>query len=130
MNSTSSRSHAIFTIELKHYSPSNSLPVTCSTLNIIDLAGSERSKNNHLDRLAEAGSINRSLMVLGQCSEVLKRNQHKNENSINGTNANSTHVNRTRVPGTNIHGNPTLSTSLTNAVNSSIPTPEKPNNTT
>src|SRR5579859_6361013 len=140
MNSTSSRSHAIFTIELKHYSPSNSLPVTYSTLNIIDLAGSERSKNNHLDRLAEAGSINRSLMVLGQCIEVLKRNQHKNENSINGTNVNGTNVNGTNVngtnvngtsvPGTNINGIPTLITSLINAVNSSIPTTEKPNNTT
>ena len=50
--------------------------MTTSSLNIIDLAGSERSKNNALDRLAEAGSINRSLMVLGQCIEVLKKNQH------------------------------------------------------
>ena len=88
MNTTSSRSHAIFTIELKHYSPSSTdgaQPVTTSSLNIIDLAGSERSKNNALDRLAEAGSINRSLMVLGQCIEVLKKNQHpKHDPSTTG----------------------------------------------
>lgn len=91
MNTTSSRSHAIFTIELKHYSPSNSLPVTTSTLNIIDLAGSERSKNNHLDRLAEAGSINRSLMVLGQCIEVLKKNQHHKPETNGGNNTGTSH---------------------------------------
>ena len=74
-NLSSSRSHAIFTIELKTFLTNIGM-VHTSQLNIVDLAGSERSKNNALDRLAEAGSINRSLMVLGQCIEVL-RNQRR-----------------------------------------------------
>jgi kinesin family member 20 len=80
MNTASSRSHAIFTIELKTFFLQTQTIYT-SQLNIVDLAGSERSKGHHVlgqgsDRLAEAGSINRSLMVLGQCIEVL-RNQRK-----------------------------------------------------
>jgi hypothetical protein len=43
-----------------------------SRLSLVDLAGSERTKHTHTtgDRLKEAGSINKSLMVLGQCMEV------------------------------------------------------------
>lgn len=43
-----------------------------SRLTLVDLAGSERTKHTHTtgDRLKEAGSINKSLMVLGQCMEV------------------------------------------------------------
>jgi kinesin family member 20 len=75
MNPTSSRSHAIFTIELKCI---KDLHVTTSQLNIVDLAGSERSKGPHRsDRLIEAGSINKSLMVLGQCIEVLRNQRLK-----------------------------------------------------
>jgi Kinesin motor domain len=72
-NTVSSRSHAIFQVELLAL---NDHGVRTSQLNIVDLAGSERSKNQVADRLVEAGSINRSLMVLGQCIEVL-RNQRK-----------------------------------------------------
>lgn len=45
----------------------------------MDLAGSERTKHTHTtgDRLKEAGNINKSLMVLGQCLEVLRSNQRK-----------------------------------------------------
>ena len=75
MNATSSRSHAIFTIELKTLQ-TQSKKMSSALLNIVDLAGSERSKGNTSDRLAETGSINRALMVLGQCIEVL-RNQQK-----------------------------------------------------
>jgi hypothetical protein len=44
-----------------------------SRLSLVDLAGSERTKHTQTtgDRLREAGSINKSLMVLGQCMEVL-----------------------------------------------------------
>ena len=81
MNTSSSRSHAIFSIELKTYFTQTKTVYT-SQLNIVDLAGSERSKGNQQgDRLAEAGSINRSLMVLGQCIEVL-RNQRKSSQAI------------------------------------------------
>jgi len=76
MNTSSSRSHAIFQIELKTFLIQTQT-IYSSQLSIVDLAGSERSKGNqHGERLAEAGSINRSLMVLGQCIEVL-RNQRK-----------------------------------------------------
>lgn len=46
-------------------------------LSIVDLAGSERNKNTLTqgERLREAGNINKSLMVLGQCIEVMRMNQ-------------------------------------------------------
>lgn len=48
-------------------------------LSIVDLAGSERANNTHNtgERLKEAGNINKSLMVLGQCMEALRMNQKK-----------------------------------------------------
>src|SRR5271154_6787512 len=50
-----------------------------SRLTLVDLAGSERTKHTHTtgDRLKEAGNINKSLMVLGQCMEVMRYNQRK-----------------------------------------------------
>ncbi|KAH9081853.1 kinesin-domain-containing protein [Lactarius deliciosus] len=73
-NSQSSRSHGIVTIKLlrKHRGEKDepSSYIT-SRLTLIDLAGSERSKNTQAtgERLKEAGNINKSLMVLGQCIE-------------------------------------------------------------
>ncbi|VDM66082.1 unnamed protein product, partial [Strongylus vulgaris] len=51
--------------------------IVVSQLSLVDLAGSERTKrtNNVGDRLAEAASINKSLMVLRQCIDKLRRNQ-------------------------------------------------------
>ncbi|KAF8207533.1 hypothetical protein K438DRAFT_1815163 [Mycena galopus ATCC 62051] len=48
-------------------------------LTVADLAGSERTKHTQTtgDRLKEAGNINKSLMVLGQCMEALRSNQRK-----------------------------------------------------
>jgi kinesin family protein 20 len=48
-------------------------------LTLVDLAGSERTKQAQTtgDRLKEAGNINKSLMVLGQCMEVLRANQRR-----------------------------------------------------
>lgn len=50
-----------------------------SRLTLVDLAGSERTKHTQTtgDRLKEAGNINKSLMVLGQCLEVMRSNQRK-----------------------------------------------------
>lgn len=50
-----------------------------SRLTLVDLAGSERTKHTHTtgERLKEAGNINKSLMVLGQCMEVMRSNQKK-----------------------------------------------------
>jgi kinesin family member 20 len=55
-----------------------------SRLTLIDLAGSERGKNTHAtgERLKEAGSINKSLMVLGQCIEVMRANQKRVAQSL------------------------------------------------
>jgi len=52
-----------------------------SRLSLVDLAGSERTKYTHTtgDRLKEAGSINKSLMVLGQCMEVRTRNPSRSD---------------------------------------------------
>jgi Kinesin motor domain len=72
MNLTSSRSHAIFTITLHHLQNHST-----SSLTIVDLAGSERSKNTSTERIIEAGSINKSLMVLGQCIEILRNSKTK-----------------------------------------------------
>jgi hypothetical protein len=46
---------------------------------LVDLAGSERNKQAQTtgDRLKEAGNINKSLMVLGQCLEALRANQRR-----------------------------------------------------
>lgn len=86
-NRTSSRSHGIFTIKLIKL-PKN-VPLTeamlsfatVSRLSIVDLAGSERTRNTQTtgQRLKEAGNINKSLMVLGQCMETLRKNQEQKE---------------------------------------------------
>lgn len=71
-NLRSSRSHAFFAIEIKRIPPSGWSNARSATLHIVDLAGSERSKiaNTANERLAEAGSINRSLMQLGQVLQL------------------------------------------------------------
>ncbi|KAK6038195.1 kinesin motor domain protein, partial [Cooperia oncophora] len=87
LNKESSRSHSVFTIRLvmapfdsTSYSlhpDSDPNRIVVSQLSLVDLAGSERAKRtqNVGDRLAEAASINKSLMVLRQCIEKLRRNQ-------------------------------------------------------
>ena len=60
-------------------SPQDPASLQVSRLTLVDLAGSERTKHTHTtgDRLKEAGNINKSLMVLGQCMEVMRSNQRK-----------------------------------------------------
>ena len=84
MNGASSRSHSIFTIKIvrlaKDADPEDPAAIAnVSRLSVVDLAGSERGKNADTkgDRLKEAGNINKSLMVLGQCMEVMRRNQEE-----------------------------------------------------
>lgn len=69
-NAHSSRSHTFLQIEIKRYSKHSER--SSSSLQIVDLAGSERARNAQTagDRLVEAGSINRSLMLLGQCLQT------------------------------------------------------------
>ncbi|KAI8883579.1 kinesin-domain-containing protein [Backusella circina FSU 941] len=86
MNQSSSRSHSIFTIHIVKcpVTEEGSVIQDCARtvkMSIVDLAGSERYKNTNSsgDRLKEAGNINKSLMVLGQCMETLRSNQWKLE---------------------------------------------------
>lgn len=79
-NRASSRSHGVFTVKIiREHAGEKDFDVAFSTsrLSIVDLAGSERLGNTSVtgDRLKEAGSINKSLMCLGQCLETLRKNQ-------------------------------------------------------
>ncbi|KIP06938.1 hypothetical protein PHLGIDRAFT_13558 [Phlebiopsis gigantea 11061_1 CR5-6] len=79
-NSQSSRSHALVTIKvLRVHRGERNDPTSIQTsrLTLVDLAGSERTKHTHTtgERLREAGNINKSLMVLGQCMETMRANQ-------------------------------------------------------
>ncbi|KAI0768620.1 P-loop containing nucleoside triphosphate hydrolase protein [Trametes elegans] len=79
-NSQSSRSHALVTIKvLRVHRGDRNDPTSIQTarLTLVDLAGSERTKHTQTsgERLREAGNINKSLMVLGQCMETLRANQ-------------------------------------------------------
>ncbi|GAA5988196.1 hypothetical protein JCM11641_001608 [Rhodosporidiobolus odoratus] len=86
-NRASSRSHSIFSIKVvrtpRGSSSSSASPEhsVTSKFSVVDLAGSERVQNTQTtgERLKEAGNINKSLMVLGQCMEVLRKNQERGE---------------------------------------------------
>ena len=87
-NRSSSRSHSVFTIKILREHTGEDVPLndvaglsrkySVSRLSIVDLAGSERISNTDISsgpRLKEAGSINKSLMCLGQCLETMRKNQ-------------------------------------------------------
>lgn len=79
-NSQSSRSHAFVTVKVLrvHRGEKNDpTSIQTSRLTLVDLAGSERTKHTQTsgERLREAGNINKSLMVLGQCMETMRANQ-------------------------------------------------------
>lgn len=112
-NRASSRSHGVFTIKvIREHAGEDDLTLACSTsrLSIVDLAGSERLSNTSAsgDRLKEAGSINKSLMCLGQCIETLRKNQARAASFI-------------PAPITPISSANTSSNSLTNQAASVIP---------
>jgi kinesin family protein 15 len=76
MNAESSRSHSVFTVELKSTTNKGGAEeIRCSRLNLIDLAGSERYKNTQASDLTEASSINLSLTHLGQVIKCLASKQ-------------------------------------------------------
>ncbi|KZT65576.1 kinesin-domain-containing protein [Daedalea quercina L-15889] len=90
-NSQSSRSHALVTIKVLrvHRGEKNDpTSIQTSRLTLVDLAGSERTKHTQTsgDRLREAGNINKSLMVLGQCMETLRANQRTLARSLGAPN--------------------------------------------
>ncbi|KAF5392517.1 hypothetical protein D9757_002193 [Collybiopsis confluens] len=87
-NKESSRSHGMVIVKIMrcHRGEKNDpTAIQISRLTLVDLAGSERNKHTHTtgDRLKEAGNINNSLMVLGQCLQVLRSNQRKVSMSLN-----------------------------------------------
>lgn len=77
LNSNSSRSHTIFTINMISECDSS---YEFSSFKFCDLAGAERiSKTGNVgDRLKEAGTINKSLVVLGRCLDAQLHNQKPN----------------------------------------------------
>ncbi|EEQ98953.1 kinesin heavy chain, putative, partial [Perkinsus marinus ATCC 50983] len=68
MNSQSSRSHSVFTIRLRKRLSASQREHRTSSVHLIDLAGSERTKRSGAvgQRMKEGQSINTSLSVLGQ----------------------------------------------------------------
>eukprot|EP00747_Dinoflagellata_sp_TGD_P211808 gnl/TRDRNA2_/TRDRNA2_84987_c0_seq1.p1 gnl/TRDRNA2_/TRDRNA2_84987_c0~~gnl/TRDRNA2_/TRDRNA2_84987_c0_seq1.p1 ORF type:complete len:799 (+),score=162.35 gnl/TRDRNA2_/TRDRNA2_84987_c0_seq1:104-2500(+) len=81
MNSTSSRSHALFIlrIALPFQEEGKAQRIRSSTLNLIDLAGSERVKKSGAagQRMREGQNINSSLSVLGQVISKLAEGKGK-----------------------------------------------------
>ena len=76
LNSSSSRSHAIFTIQYtktKRDLDTGAVLHQASKLNLLDLAGSENatSAGTSGERLKEGGSINKSLLTLGLVIKAL-----------------------------------------------------------
>ena len=79
MNATSSRAHTVSTITFtqKFYEEDGTpLNKRVSSINLIDLAGSERAGSTGAtgERLAEGANINKSLMILGKVISTLAKN--------------------------------------------------------
>lgn len=78
MNKTSSRSHALLSVTVKHSVPLDPksnlrMRIKQGRMFMIDLAGSERANKtkNRGKRLQEGAHINRSLLALGNCINAL-----------------------------------------------------------
>ena len=89
MNATSSRSHTVVTIDFQKVSKfAGKEGRLQSMINIVDLAGSEKSSQagttgEFADRLAEGNAINKSLSCLGNVIEVLAdHSMGKNKNRV------------------------------------------------
>ncbi|XP_046857685.1 kinesin-like protein KIF23 [Xenia sp. Carnegie-2017] len=94
LNMQSSRSHSVFTLKLVQapLDPEGESvllekdEVRVSTLSMCDLAGSERTNRTKADgeRLKEAGNINKDLMNLRSCLEILRENQSNGDGGQSG----------------------------------------------
>lgn len=94
LNMQSSRSHSVFTLKLVQapLDPNGESilldkdEVSVNTLSMCDLAGSERTNRTKAggERLREAGNINKDLMTLRSCLEILRENQTNTDNGQTG----------------------------------------------
>ncbi|GLE04784.1 hypothetical protein PINS_up013763 [Pythium insidiosum] len=93
MNRESSRSHAVFTLQLiqTHHTDRGVLITRRSNLHLVDLAGSEKQRQTKAEgqRLKEAAQINKSLSALGNVinalvdvSNGLKRHVHYRDSKL------------------------------------------------
>ena len=74
MNATSSRSHTVVTLKFEKVTKAGGKEgILSATINIVDLAGSEKQGQAQTsgDRLAEGNAINKSLSALGNVIEAL-----------------------------------------------------------
>ncbi|XP_076464359.1 kinesin-like protein KIF16B isoform X2 [Babylonia areolata] len=88
MNDVSSRSHAIFTITFTQAKFEDGLPSERqSKIHLVDLAGSERADASGAtgQRLKEGGSINRSLVTLGNVISILAEASEEKVHRSRGT---------------------------------------------
>lgn len=80
-NQVSSRSHAILQIVVEHKDKDQGTveEVTIGKLSLVDLAGSERgaNTNNRGLRMIEGANINKSLLALGNCINILSEQGDK-----------------------------------------------------
>jgi hypothetical protein len=94
MNDTSSRSHAVFTIQLKQIQHSLTTDETIertARMRLVDLAGSERANKTEAtgQRLVEGGKINKSLTTLGRVIAALADPRRQTMNGGGGSGRNS-----------------------------------------
>ncbi|XP_060951366.1 kinesin-like protein KIF23 [Limanda limanda] len=92
LNRESSRSHSVFTVKLAqapldadgNHILQDRNQVNVSQLCLVDLSGCERTNRTRAEgaRLREAGNINKSLMTLRTCMEVLRENQMYRTNKM------------------------------------------------
>ncbi|CAL1536848.1 unnamed protein product [Lymnaea stagnalis] len=79
MNNTSSRSHAIFTLNIEQKKKDNPNDCCKVKFHLVDLAGSERCKRTQAEgeRFKEGVNINRGLLALGNVISALGEEGHK-----------------------------------------------------
>jgi kinesin family protein 18/19 len=72
-NEYSSRSHAILQFTIRQFRPQGEgeVAVSESKLFLIDLAGNEKAGQNESKRFVEGININKSLLTLGKCINIL-----------------------------------------------------------
>ncbi|XGW03695.1 hypothetical protein V3C99_015121 [Haemonchus contortus] len=101
MNRESSRSHAIFIIDVKTEELVNTIVnKKCATLNLVDLAGSERQSHAKTvgERFKEAININLSLSVLGRVIRTLSA-VHRRDEFVPYRDSKLTHILRDSLGG-------------------------------